>query len=104
MTEQEQVVVLLENSFVVATVEKCHQNHADLHFMKSLTVKGFPPLSHWVTDPTAKTISTPRESVLKLRPILKIKGNRKTLKFFVENFEIIIQFIESQNFMLNQGK
>ena len=66
-------------------------------------MKGFPPLSHWVTDPAAKAISTPRESVLELRPILKTKGsNRKTLKFFVENLEILIQFIESQNFKINQ--
>ena len=99
--KQQQVIVLLESSFVVATAEDCQQNHADLHFMKSLSVKGFPPLSHWVTDPTAKTISTPKESVLKLRPILQLKGtNRKNLKFFLENLEILVQYMESQNVVL----
>ena len=101
LTKQEQVIVLLESSFVVATVEDCQKDHADLHFMKSLSVKGFPPLSHWVTDPTAKTISTPKESVLKLRPILQLKGtNRKNLKFFLENLEILVQYMESQNVVL----
>ena len=72
--------------------------------MKSVNVKGYPPLSHWVTDPTAKTISTPKESVLKLRPVLQVKGtNRKNIKFFLENLEILIQFIQSHNYELNQA-
>ena len=105
LIEKEQVVVLLENSFVVATVDKCHLNHAELHFMKSVNTRGHPALSHWVTDSSTKTVPTPRESVLELRPILELKGtSRKTLKFFLVNLDILLQFIESHNFVVNQDR
>ena len=98
LEEQEQVIVLLERDFVVATVDKCHEDNAELHFMKPLHVKGFPPSSHWVTDPIANTISTPKESIIKLRPLLEIKGtHRKNLKFFLKNLDILLQFIEAHN-------
>ena len=93
-------MVLLEKSFVVATVDRCHLDHADLRFMKSLNVKGYSALSHWVIDPSAKTISTPKESVIMLRPILELKGrSRKTLKFFLVNLDVLLQFIQSLNFV-----
>ncbi len=71
--------------------------------MKSVNTRGHPALSDWVTDSSTKAVSTPRESVLELRPILELKGtSQKTLKFFFVNLDILIQFIESHNFVVNQ--
>ena len=33
---QEQIMVLIENGFKVATVEECHEKYADVFFMKPL--------------------------------------------------------------------
>ena len=53
--EQEQVVVLVEDSFGIGTVQKCYEEGAEVLLMKSIRVRGQHPLSHWVDDSSAKS-------------------------------------------------
>ena len=92
---QEQVVVLTNDTFCLATIEKCHDESAEATFMKSLKVRNHPPLAHWVMDDSASKGFIQKESVLHIRPILEVRGHRKTSKFFLSNLDVIQQFIES---------
>ena len=97
LKEQEHVVVLFDDSFLLAIVEKGLSDHAEVKFMKSVNVRGHPALSHWIMDSTAEVSNAPKDSILRVRPILEPKGSsRKTLKFCLENHEAINQFIQSQ--------
>ena len=88
-------MVLIENSFAIATVHACNEQNADVYLMKSVNVRGHPILSHWATEITSPLISCPKESILQLRPILSVKGRRKTLKLHLDNFDTIMQLVES---------
>ena len=91
----EEVVVLIENSFAIATVHACNEQNADVYLIKSVNVRGHPNLSHWATESTSPLVSCPKESILQLRPILSVKGKRRTLKLHLDNFDTIIQLVES---------
>ena len=93
--EQEQVVVLVEDSFGIGTVQKCFEEGAEVLLMKSIRVRGQHPLSHWVDDSSAKSSSIKKESILPLRPVFEVRGSRKTLKMFLVNLDLIKQFVES---------
>ena len=95
LKENEQVVVLVGKSFCIGTAEKCHKDNADVLLMKPVDVRGYPRLSHWVVDFSAATTYTPKESILQLRPVMELKGGRKTLKFFIANMDLIKQ-LESE--------
>ena len=57
LREQENVVVLVKDSFLTAVVEQCFPNQAEIRLMKSVTVRGKPTLSHWADDATAVSIA-----------------------------------------------
>ena len=92
---QEQVIVLINDSFCLATIEKSDNDSAEVIFMKSMKVRNHPPLAHWVIDDSGSKASIERESVLHIRPILEVRGHRKTSKLFLSNLDVIQQFIES---------
>ena len=92
----EQVVVLTETGFHVASVEESHQDYAKVKIMKAINQKGFPPYSFWVSYANGLVLRTEKESVLTLRPILEPKGtSRKSLKFQLNNLDVILLLIES---------
>ena len=74
LKEQEHVIALTDDGFLIANVDKCLNDRAEVHFLKPLKVRGQPALSHWIVDATAETSLLPKESVLKVRPILEPKG------------------------------
>ena len=57
LREQEHVVVLIQDSFLIAVVEQCFPNQAEIRFMRSVTMHGKPTLSHWADDATAVSIA-----------------------------------------------
>ena len=71
LKEEEHVIALTDAGFLIANVDKCLNDQAELHFLKPLKVRGQPALSHWIVDATAETLLLPKESVLKVRPILE---------------------------------
>ena len=90
-------MVLFDDCFLLAIVEKVLSDHVEVKFMKSVNVRVHPFLSHWIMDSTAEVSNAPKDSILRVRPILEPKGSsRKTLKFCLENHEAINQFIQSQ--------
>ena len=96
LNRQEQVVILIEKDFAIGAIEKCHEESADVCLMRSISVRGHPNFSHWVVvDDNAEKVSVARESILQIRPVLQMKGRKKSLKFFLSNLEIIQQFVKS---------
>ena len=92
---QEQIVVLIETGFAIGAVEKCCGDEAEVCLMKSVIVRGHPSLSHWIIDDGAEKIIAPKVSILPIRPVLQMKGRKKSLKFFLTNLELIQEFIRS---------
>ena len=93
----EQVVVLIETSFAIGTIEKCHEEGADVSLMSPITMRGHKHLSHWIVDDGEKKVTAPKASILPIRPVLSVKGRKKSLKYFLVNLEIIQEFIEALN-------
>ena len=89
---QEQVVLLIDSSFAIGTIEKCHGEEADVNLMTPINVRGHNKLSHWVVD-GEKKITAPKASILPIRPVLDMKGRKKSLKFYLVNLELIQEFI-----------
>ena len=87
---EEQIVVLSDKGFLVATVDKCNESKVDVRCMRTESLRGYPDKSVWVADPLAGLVSVPKESVVRVRPLLEIKGSsRRNLKFILSNLELI---------------
>ena len=93
--QNEQVVLLIEKDFAIGTIEKCHEERADVCLMKSIAVRGHPSLSHWTVVDEAEKISAPKESILQIRPELQMKGRKKSLKFMLINLDLIQEFVKA---------
>ena len=93
--QHEQVVVLIETDFAIGTIEKCHEDRADLCLMKAVAVRGHPSLSHWTVVDEGEKISAPKESILQIRPVLQMKGRKKSLKFLLTNLNLIQEFVQA---------
>ena len=93
--QNEQVVLLIEKDFAIGTIEKCHEERADVCLMKSIAVRGHPSLSHWTVVDEAEKISAPKESILQIRPELQMKGRKKSLKFMLINLDLIQEFVRA---------
>ena len=92
LIEQEQVVVLTDDGFFIATVEKCNDVSVDVRFLKPV-LRGKQEKTVWMMDPTADIISTPKESVLSVRTwnLEKCGSSRKNIQFNLSNFDLIMK-------------
>ena len=97
---EEQIVVLSDTGFLVATVDKCHESKVDVRCLKTGSLRGYPEKSVWVVDPLASLVSVPKESVLMVRPLLEMKGSSSFLLIWslFRNFAVFRAMILLKNF------
>lgn len=95
---EEQIVVLSDTGFLVATVDRCYESSVDVRCLRTEPLRGYPEKSVWVGDPLASLVSVPKESVLMVRPLLEMKGSsRRNLKFILANLELIQKLCSVQS-------